>query len=77
MPSIPKGLAAADSKQMQQRRKTAIRTFEAMSVLDMSKAIMMDKGDGTGGGGGGGKGGKNGKGRKGSAGDVDEMEDYM
>lgn len=42
MPSIPKGLDPADGKKMQQRRKTAIRTFEAMSVLDISKGMMKD-----------------------------------
>eukprot|EP00428_Durinskia_dybowskii_P079997 CAMPEP_0170432968 /NCGR_PEP_ID=MMETSP0117_2-20130122/42244_1 /TAXON_ID=400756 /ORGANISM="Durinskia baltica, Strain CSIRO CS-38" /LENGTH=933 /DNA_ID=CAMNT_0010692679 /DNA_START=51 /DNA_END=2853 /DNA_ORIENTATION=- len=42
LPSIPKGLDPTDLKKMQQRRKTAIRTFEAMSVLDISKGAMRD-----------------------------------
>lgn len=45
MPSIPKGLDPADGKKMQARRKTAIRTFEAMSVLDISKGMMKDDTD--------------------------------
>ena len=43
--SIPKGLDSADAKKMSQRRKTAIRTFEAMTVLDISKGIMKDDDD--------------------------------
>jgi hypothetical protein len=40
MPTIPKGLDPADRQRMQARRKTALRTFEAMSVLDMAKGAM-------------------------------------
>jgi hypothetical protein len=42
-PAIPKGLPPADAKKMSQRRKMAIRTFEAMSVLDISKGMMRDE----------------------------------
>jgi hypothetical protein len=43
LPAIPKGLPPADAKKMSQRRKMAIRTFEAMSVLDISKGMMRDE----------------------------------
>jgi len=42
MPGIPKGLDPAASKLMKQRRKVAIRTFESMSVLDISKGMMKE-----------------------------------
>ncbi len=42
MPGIPKGLDPVASKLMKQRRKVAIRTFEAMSVLDISKRMMKE-----------------------------------
>lgn len=42
MPGIPKGLDPVASKLMKQRRKVAIRTFEAMSVLDISKGMMKE-----------------------------------
>jgi len=45
MKTIPKGLDPSDAKKMQVRRRVAVSTFEAMSVLDVSKGIMKDDDD--------------------------------
>ena len=42
IPDIPSGLDKDDTKQMKMRRKIAIKTFEAMSVLDVSRGLMKD-----------------------------------
>lgn len=37
---IPSGLDPVESKKIQRRRKTTIKTMEAMTVLDVSKGMM-------------------------------------
>ncbi len=43
MPDIPDGMNKEDMKQMKSRRKIALKTFESMSVLDISRGIMKEE----------------------------------
>lgn len=43
MPDIPDGINKDDMKQMKRRRKLALKTFETMSVLDISRGIMKEE----------------------------------
>jgi hypothetical protein len=43
MPDIPDGMNKDDMKQMKRRRKIALKTFESMSVLDISRGIMKEE----------------------------------
>jgi len=45
MPDIPEGIDNSDLKQMKKRRKITLKTFETMSVLDISRGIMKEEED--------------------------------